>query len=472
MSSTVPCKRPPSDDGGTGDAGGTGPAAAAPPDAPAAAAAATASRPTRPGKRPPPKSRKLRDAVNSDPPVFFFENGLRKVRPYQYVYQTYAKQRWLGMTIFQVFEKEFHDRPVEFYRRAIQSGHITVNGNKVALDYVVKNSDLIENGIHRHEPPVTDSPVTIVHRSDKVLILSKPSSIPVHPTGRYRHNTVLHILQYEHNIPALFPINRIDRLTSGLLLMALDKSTASSMMTEMRERQIHKTYLARVKGEFPADAVIECAEPIETVQFKVGVNIVSPTGKPCLTTFRRLSYNGLTSVVQCEPRTGRTHQIRVHLQFLGFPIANDPVYCCSAWGDGMGRGGLDPATRDSIVQRVTEVAFPSEEALLGDLAPGGEASAADPAQETQTNAAVDVAPLSDDPADDCAECRLSRRDPIPEQLTIWLHSWKYSGGSGWQYETPMPDWAQPDFDGDRQLVDRFWAHGGLWDGRAPGEFVE
>eukprot|EP00842_Homolaphlyctis_polyrhiza_P000960 jgi/Hompol1/1865/HPOL_003760-RA len=145
----------------------------------------------------------MRNEPNSSPPVYLIENGLRKVKPYPFVYQTYAKERWLGRTIFDVFQREFHDRPPEYYKRAIEAGTITVNGNSVGLDYIVRNSDLIENSIHRHEPPVTDTDVQIVHRADSMLIINKPSSIPVHPTGRYRHNTVLHILQFEHNIPDL-----------------------------------------------------------------------------------------------------------------------------------------------------------------------------------------------------------------------------------------------------------------------------
>ncbi|KAH9269400.1 RNA pseudouridylate synthase domain-containing protein 2 [Batrachochytrium salamandrivorans] len=391
----------------------------------------TGPRPTAPNKNPPPMSKKVRNQPNSAPPEYLLENGLRKVKPYLYVYQTYAKQRWLGLTIFQVFEKEFHDRPTEFYKQAIEKGKIRVNGAAVPLTYVIKNSDLVENTVHRHEPSVTDCPIDIVHQSDSILVVNKPGSIPVHPTGRYRHNTVIHLLEFEYKMQNLFLINRIDRLTSGLLLIARDKDVAASMMREMRERQVKKTYLARVKGEFPAEEV-ECNEPIETVQFKVGVNIVSPTGKPCSTHFKRLSYNGLTSVVQCEPKTGRTHQIRVHLQF----------------------------SRTSYCQRSNLwVFFVGEDALL--------------IPDASLKVAGDIVDDIDvDPLSNCGECRFVRSDPIPEQLVIWLHSWKYEGDSGWKFEAPRPDWADDAYEGDRQLVDRFWAYGGLWDGKAPAHFIE
>jgi tRNA pseudouridine synthase 9 len=390
----------------------------------------------RKGTHSPPLSKKKRNQVNSEFPKYYFEGGLRKVEPYDYTYQTYAKQRWIGKTLFQVFETEFHDRTSDYYKHAILAGKITLNGNKVALDTVVKNSDLIENRIHRHEPPVCDTKIEIVLETQDMLIINKPSSIPVHATGRYRHNTIINILKYEYGYEELHPVNRLDRLTSGLMILARNKLKANELMGALRERQVQKTYFARVKGHFPYDE-ITCSEPIETVSHKVGINIVSKTGKPCVTKFTFVSYNGTTSVVRCEPKTGRTHQIRVHLQHLGYPIANDPIYCSSAWAayvSGSGENVTD------VVNQVTQKAFASDVPI-------------------DTNFTG------------CIECRDKRQDPIPEQLVIWLHAFKYKS-EGWEYETAVPVWAIEEFSGDHILEDRFWKYGGLWDGLPPGALVD
>jgi hypothetical protein len=89
---------------------------------------------------------------------------------------------------------------------------------------------------------------------------------------------------------------------------------------------------------------------------------------------------------------------------------------------------------------------------------------------------VVLSALSDGPnlsLDDfpCAECSVTRREPPPAALRIYLHSWKYEG-DGWAYETPMPDWAREDYDGDLEVVERFWKHRGRWDGKFNGEYVE
>jgi tRNA pseudouridine synthase 9 len=390
----------------------------------------------RKNSRPPPMSKKQRNQANDEIATYFFENGLRKVEPYDYIYKTYAKQRWLGKSIFEIFEKEFHDRSTDYYKHAILNGRITVNGLQVALEYIVKNSDLIENRIHRHEPPVCDLKIEIVDESDDVLIISKPSSIPVHATGRYRLNTIIHILKQEHRYQELHPVNRLDRLTSGLMILARNKKKATELMTALGERLVQKTYYARVKGKFPFDEIV-CEEPIETVSHKVGINIVSATGKPSVTKFTFVSYNGRTSLVKCEPKTGRTHQIRVHLQHLGHPIANDPIYSSSAWENYI--SGSGEQIRE-VVDQVTAKAY------AGDV----------PHDELFTG---------------CIECRDKRQDPIPEQLVIWLHAFKYESDA-WNYETSLPEWAQEDFQGDVDLEERFWKHGGLWDGLAPGQILD
>jgi RluA family pseudouridine synthase len=360
------------------------------------------------------------------------------VKPYDFVYNTYAKQRWLGKTILEIFAKEFKDKSVAYYKHAIDRGQITVNGNAVSIDYVCKNSDLIENLVHRHEPPICNSEIQIISQSEDILVVNKPGGIPVHPVGRYNFNSLIQILKFEMGFEELHCVNRIDRLTSGLVILARNPQKAAEMMLTMKERAIKKIYYARVRGKFPFD-VIECKEPIETISHKVGINIVSEKGKPCFTKFTFLHYNGITSLVKCEPMTGRTHQIRVHLQYLGYPIANDPVYGCSEWSSKNYKPYGDPTEIKEIVDSVTDKVFAAE-------------------------------PPFDENSSGCFECKIQRKDPIPEQLYIWLHAYSYEG-PGWKYNTSDPDWAENTWKGDQTLEERFWKYGGLWDGVAPGKYI-
>ncbi|XP_055598084.1 pseudouridylate synthase RPUSD2-like isoform X2 [Uranotaenia lowii] len=269
---------------------------------------------------------------------YYIENGLRKVYPYYFTFTTFTKGRWVGEKILDVFAREFRAHPAEEYERCIKAGTLTVNYEKVPTDYRLKHNDLLANIVHRHETPVLDHPINIIYVDNDLVVLDKPCSLPVHPCGRYRHNTVVFILAKEYNLKNLRTIHRLDRLTSGLLLFGRSPKKARQMEHQIRNRQVQKEYICRVEGEFP-EGIIECKEPIEVVSYKIGVCKVSPKGKECTTTFQKLGYNGSSSVVLCKPLTGRMHQIRVHLQYLGFPVVNDPLYNHEVFGPNKGRGG-------------------------------------------------------------------------------------------------------------------------------------
>ncbi|KAI0076377.1 tRNA-pseudouridine synthase [Panus rudis PR-1116 ss-1] len=276
--------------------------------------------------------------------------GLKKIPPYWYPYTTMAKQRWLGREILEVVSTEFRDRSMEYYRYALESGVCTINGKVAHPETIVRNGDRIENIVHRHEPPVTSRPVKIIHRDEEreFIVIDKPGSIPVHATGRYYKNSLIEILRDEFGVQKAYCVNRLDRLTSGLMIIPTSSSRANELAKEFAAGTVRKEYIARVLGKFPEDE-ITCEEPLLTVDRQMGLNIVHPEGKPAKTVFKRLHYdeNTDTSVIHCRPFTGRSHQLRVHLQFLGHPIANDPVYSTTKiWGENLGKGGIDITPSD------------------------------------------------------------------------------------------------------------------------------
>ncbi|XP_073987102.1 pseudouridylate synthase RPUSD2-like isoform X11 [Rhodnius prolixus] len=287
---------------------------------------------------------------------YYIENGLRKVYPYYFTFTTFTKGRWVGEKILDVFAREFRAHPAEEYERCIKSGSLTVNYEKVDIDYRLKHNDLLANVVHRHEVPVTAEPITIVHMDEDVVVVNKPASIPVHPCGRYRHNTVVFILAKEYQLKNLRTIHRLDRLTSGLLLFGRTPKKARQMEHQIRNRLVQKEYICRVDGHFPSE-VVQCSEPIEVVSYKIGVCKVSPKGKECTTTFQKLGYNPETntSVVLCQPHTGRMHQIRVHLQYLGYPVVNDPLYNHTVFGPERGRGGNIGKTDEELIKDLISI---------------------------------------------------------------------------------------------------------------------
>ncbi|OCF43941.1 DRAP deaminase [Kwoniella heveanensis CBS 569] len=271
---------------------------------------------------------------------------LRYCKTYWWPYRTFVKQRWIGRQILEVITTEFRDRSMEYYKHALDSGVTKVNGVIAKPDLILRNGDRLDNTVHRHEPPVTNDPILVLHinREKGFVVISKPGSVPVHTTGRYFKHTVLEMMESDYGIKC-YSVNRLDRLTSGLMILALSGKAASNLAKEFVEGKVKKEYVARVKGKFPEEE-ITVDQPLLTVDRQMGLVIVTPEGKDAVTVFKRISYDAKRdqSVVRCESQLiiSAAHQIRVHLQYLGHPIANDPLYSTSEiWGSGLGRGGVD-----------------------------------------------------------------------------------------------------------------------------------
>ncbi|KAJ1740273.1 DRAP deaminase [Coemansia sp. RSA 989] len=388
--------------------------------------------------------------------IYYEEDGLQRVYPYYHRFATHAKGRWVGRTIFDVFSKEFRDRTKEYYEASIEKGIIELNAQKVTKDTVVRNGDMVTHFIHRHEPPVTTEPLRVVRETeDGLLVVDKPGSIPVHPTGRYNYNTVTNILQIKHGYAALYPINRLDRLTSGLLLVGLNPTVAHKVERQLVEHKVQKEYVCKVKGEFP-DGKIKCSQPIRVIAHKLALNCVDPKeGKPSETEFEKLFSEDGYSVVYCRPKTGRTHQIRVHLQFLGFPIANDPLYNnVEVWGDDMGKSGALPQTTSDPKEEEEKPKPEPEQAIERPRKMVGKCDSSQKndawrvlvkrmenwkdRQDMMEHINDCVGEKGPGKCDKCSTPMLP--DPKPSELSIWLHAWRYSG-SDWTYETPLPEWA-------------------------------
>ncbi|QLL34396.1 hypothetical protein HG536_0G02570 [Torulaspora globosa] len=357
------------------------------------------------------------------------EGPLRKIAPYYFTYMTFCKLRWRDRNLLDVFETEFRDRDKSYYKKTIASGSVLLNGQPANLETIIRNGDLITHKIHRHEPAVTSRPIGVVFEDDDILVIDKPSGIPVHPTGRYRFNTITKILEKQWG-KTVHPINRLDRLTSGLMFLAKTPRGADEMSDQIKAREVSKEYVARVVGEFPVGEVC-VEEPVRSVEPRLGLNAVCKNddegAKHAKTVFKRLSYDGQTSIVKCKPFTGRTHQIRVHLQFLGHPIANDPIYSnVTVWGPNLGKGYISDF--QDIISKLDQY---------------GRTKCAESWYEPDAQGEALL-------GEKCSVCETDLySDPGPNDLDLWLHAYRYesfetdpnTNRKKWSYRTNLPFWA-------------------------------
>ncbi|TYI90532.1 hypothetical protein E1A91_D03G128800v1 [Gossypium mustelinum] len=335
---------------------------------------------------------------------YVFHNGKRHVRPYYFEFVSHVNKRWEGKTIVDLFAQEFRGRSRDYYVSAVKCGRIQVDGENIPVSYIVKRCQKISHFLHMHEPPVMACDVEVLQNEPDVLTVCKPASVPVHPCGQYRKNTVLGILQAEYGLAPLYPIHRLDRLVSGLLIMAKNPAKADSFRQHIEAGLVQKQYVAKVVGVF-LDAEVGISNGDTTLK-----------GKAACTKFTRISTNGIHSIVLCEPVTGRTHQIRVHLQCTGHPIANDMLYLS-----------------DDVVNRSTLGTTADRAAALSG---GSPETSCESHKEEYKYCSED---FSIDPM--CTHCpNLAPNGYDGHEEGLWLHCVRYTGPE-WVYECPYPDWA-------------------------------
>ena len=217
----------------------------------------------------------------------------------------------------------------------IKNGQILVNGEAKKAKYAVKEGDVISYEVP--EPEVVeyvaeDLPLEIVYQDEDVAVVNKPQGMVVHPSAGHTSGTLVNALMY--HIKDLSGINgvlrpgivhRIDKDTSGLLMIAKNDQAHLSLADELKNKKSLRKYWAIVHGNLPNDrGVIEA--PIGRSEKDRKKQAVTAKGKPALTRFQVLERFGDYTLVELQLETGRTHQIRVHMAYIGHPVAGDEIY--------------------------------------------------------------------------------------------------------------------------------------------------
>ena len=217
----------------------------------------------------------------------------------------------------------------------IKNGQILVNGEAKKAKYAVKEGDIISYEVP--EPEVVeyvaeDLPLEIVYQDEDVAVVNKPQGMVVHPSAGHTSGTLVNALMY--HIKDLSGINgvlrpgivhRIDKDTSGLLMIAKNDQAHLALADELKDKKSLRKYWAIVHGNLPNDrGVIEA--PIGRSEKDRKKQAVTAKGKPALTRFQVLERFGDYTLVELQLETGRTHQIRVHMAYIGHPVAGDEVY--------------------------------------------------------------------------------------------------------------------------------------------------
>ncbi len=209
-------------------------------------------------------------------------------------------------------------------QRLIAKGRVLVNGEALTK----AGADIEGEFEFIYFEPITKG-LKPLYETEEFVVFDKPSGVLIHPQNRNTPYSLIDELKYQYGRDANIT-HRIDQETSGLVLCAKNKKSERDIKMMFEERNMKKTYLALVRGEFPDELIVE--EPLlraEDASAIVRMVVkVHENGKPSKTEFKRLKYfqDLDMSLVECKPYTGRQHQIRVHLFHVKHPIVGDPIY--------------------------------------------------------------------------------------------------------------------------------------------------
>jgi 23S rRNA pseudouridine1911/1915/1917 synthase len=264
-----------------------------------------------------------------------------------------------------------------YVQRLISDGRLTAGGEAVRANTIVAPGTEVVLDVP--EPvaldlaPAPDIPLTIAYEDDDLLIVDKPAGLVVHPAPGHRDgDTLVNALlaraggaEYGGIAGVARPgiVHRLDRDTSGLLMIAKHDTAQHSLMAQLKARRVRKTYLALVAGTVAA-AVGRIEAPIGRDPAHRTRMAVVPDGRPSTTGYRVRERFRAWTLLEVDLVTGRTHQIRVHLDAIGHPVAGDPVY-----GTGTSRRGPDGLERLFLHAWRLELASPSDGHLIRATAP-------------------------------------------------------------------------------------------------------
>ena len=211
----------------------------------------------------------------------------------------------------------------------VKYGNVKLNGAEVHMRAMIKNGDEIEITLPPEDSEnieAMDIPLQIVYEDEYLIAINKPKNMPVHPSRGNSLPTVANALRHYIGQPFVFrAVNRLDRDTSGIVLIAKDRIAGAKLYQAMKDRRFEKTYLAVVEGIPDTHGFIDA--PIEREAEESIRRIVRADGKRCLTEYELISTDeDGNSLVKVIPHTGRTHQIRVHMAHIGHPLKDDFLY--------------------------------------------------------------------------------------------------------------------------------------------------
>ncbi len=243
-------------------------------------------------------------------------------------------QRCAGMPLLEALQEFYPGYTREQWQQAIDAGDILLpaaskrqfDTRPVSADQIVRDGQRFLQTLRGYTEPPINPNISLLYEDQAIVVVDKCAPLPVHPSGRFNRNTLEGILEVAYYPEMLRPAHRLDANTTGLVVLARKHVYSKFLQSQFTDGTVKKTYVATVHGH-PRWDTVECDLAISKEPVHGGSRAIDPDGQSALTRFqvRERLLDG-RAIIEAIPETGRTHQIRLHLAALGFPIENDPLY--------------------------------------------------------------------------------------------------------------------------------------------------
>ena len=220
-------------------------------------------------------------------------------------------------------------------KNLLDNNHIWVNGKTIKASYLVKENDLIsiEEVLEDTDIVPENIPLDIIYEDEYLMVVNKPSGMVTHPAPGNYHGTLVNALMYHCNNlsningnirPGI--VHRIDADTSGLLLIAKNDAVHNDLAKQISEKTVVRKYVCLVQGVINEDTATIDAPIGRDAKNRKKMAVTADNSKNAITHIKVLARYKDSTLIECRLETGRTHQIRVHMNYIKHPVVNDPVY--------------------------------------------------------------------------------------------------------------------------------------------------